>query len=48
MQAIDQTIAEISARYPDDPQARDAAIAAAVDNWQAGEMFRTPRREERA
>jgi hypothetical protein len=41
VRSIDAVIADISARYHDDPQARDAAIAAAVDNWQAGEMFRT-------
>jgi hypothetical protein len=40
---IDQIIAEISTRYANDPDARDAAIAGAVDNWQAGEMFRTPK-----
>lgn len=42
---LDEQVAIITARFPDDPEARDAAIAGAVDNWLHHE---TTRPKERA
>lgn len=45
MRSIDLVIERIMRDFADDPEARDAAIRAAIDEMQAGEMFRTPPRE---
>lgn len=43
MPTLDSIIADLSARYADDPSTRDAAIAGAVDNWLHHETIRTPK-----
>lgn len=40
---IDRTVAALREQHADDPEALDHAIAAAVTEWQAGEMFRRPK-----